>query len=147
MSCQVMDVYIISFGTSVLKIILNFSMEMVEILLSGRVLAAGSKDMSTKLYSLEKLANFKVYSLGSHTDCVVACFFEKGSLDLTTLSRNGQVCVWECSIDMDSLRSWEPPVKKMHEETHSDSEDDIDTSRAEEYRAVEQVAAGKVRFK
>jgi periodic tryptophan protein 2 len=122
-------------------------MEMVEILLSGRVLAVGSKDMSTKLYSLDKLANFKVYSLGSHTDCVVACFFEKGSLDLTTLSHNGQVCVWECSIDIDSLRSWEPPVKKMCEETHSDSEDDIDTSRAEEIHAVEQVAAGKVRFK
>lgn len=107
----------------------------------SRVLAVGSKDMSTKLYSLDKLANFKMYSLGSHTDCVVACFFEKGTLDLTTLSRNGQVCVWECSIDMDSLRSWEPPVKKMCEETHSDSEDDIDTSRAEECCAVEQVAA------
>jgi periodic tryptophan protein 2 len=114
---------------------------------SGRVLVVGSKDMSTKLYSLEKLANFKIYSLGSHTDCIVASFFEKGSLDLTTLSHNGHVCVWECSIDMDSLRSWEPPAKKMCEETHSDSEDDIDMSRAEENPAVEQVSAGKVRFK
>jgi periodic tryptophan protein 2 len=99
--------------------------------------------MTTKLYSLEKLANFKTYSLGSHTDSVVACFFENGSLDLTTVSRNGQVCVWECSIDMDSLRPWEPAVKKRREETHSDSEDDIDTSKAEENRAVEEVTAGK----
>jgi periodic tryptophan protein 2 len=102
--------------------------------------------MNTKLYSLDKLANFKTYSLGSHTDSVVACFFEKGSLDLTTLSRNGQVCVWECSIDMDALRSWQPPVKKVCEGTHSDSEDDIDTSRAEENRAVEEVTAGKFRL-
>jgi periodic tryptophan protein 2 len=116
-------------------------------MLSGRVLAVGSKDMSTYLYSIDRLANFRTYSLGSHTDSVMACFFEKGSLDLTTLSRNGQVCVWECSIDMDSLRPWEPPVRKMREETHSDSEDDIDTSRAEENRAVEQVTAGKVRYK
>jgi periodic tryptophan protein 2 len=121
-------------------------MERVEILFSVRVLAVGSKDMSTRLYSLERLANFRTYSLGSHTDCVVACFFEKGSLDLTTVSRNGQVCVWECSIDMDSLRSWEPPAKKVCENTHSDSEDDIDTSRAEEDRAVEHVTAGKVRL-
>jgi periodic tryptophan protein 2 len=120
--------------------------EWVEILLCVRVLAVGSKDMSTKLYSLDKLANFKTYSLGSHTDCVVACFFEKGSLDLTTLSRNGQVCVWECSIDVDSLRPWEPPVKKVREETKSDSEDDIDTSRAEENREVEHVTAGKIRL-
>ncbi|XP_021930925.1 periodic tryptophan protein 2 homolog isoform X2 [Zootermopsis nevadensis] len=107
----------------------------------SRVLAVGSKDMTTKLYSLEKLANFKTYSLGSHTDSVVACFFEKGSLDLTTVSRNGQVCVWECSIDIDLLRPWEPPAKKTREETHSDSEDDVDTSRAEDSRAVEEVTA------
>jgi periodic tryptophan protein 2 len=102
--------------------------------------------MTTKLYSLEKLANFKTYSLGSHTDSVVACFFEKDSLDLTTVSRNGQVCVWECSIDLDLLRLWEPPAKKTRKDIHSDSEDDIDTSRAEENRAVEEVTAGKFRF-
>ena len=101
--------------------------------------------MTVRLYSLEKFANFKVYSLGSHSDSVVACFFEKGSLDLTTVSRNGQLCVWECSIDIDSLQPWEPPVKKTRKETHSDSEDDIDTSRAEENRAVEEVTAGKHR--
>jgi periodic tryptophan protein 2 len=102
--------------------------------------------MTVRLYSLEKLANFKTYSLGSHTDSVVACFFEKGSLDLTTVSRNGQLCVWECSIDIDSLQPCEPPVKKTREATHSDSEDDIDTSRAEENRAVEEVTAGKFRL-
>jgi periodic tryptophan protein 2 len=113
---------------------------------SDRILAVGSKDMTVRLYSLEKFANFKTYSLGSHTDSVVACFFERGSLDLSTVSRNGQLCVWECSIDIDSLQPWEPPVKKTRQETHSDGEDDIDTSRAEENRAVEEVTAGKFRF-
>jgi len=110
----------------------------------SRILAVGSKDMTVRLYSLEKFANFKTYSLGSHTDSVVACFFEKGSLDMTTVSRNGQLCVWECSIDIDALQPWEPPVKKTRQETHSDSEDDIDTSRAEENRAVEEVTAEPV---
>lgn len=114
--------------------------------MSDRILAVGSKDMTVRLYSLEKFANFKTYSLGSHTDSIVACFFEKGSLDMTTVSRNGQLCVWECSIDIDSLRPWEPPVKKTRQETYSDSEDDIDTSRAEENRAIEEVTAGKLRF-
>jgi periodic tryptophan protein 2 len=113
---------------------------------SDRILAVGSKDMSVRLYSLEKFANFKTYSLGSHTDSVVACFFERGSLDLTTIGRNGQLCVWECSIDIDSLQPWEPPVKKTRQETNSDGEDDVDTSRAEENRAVEEVTAGKLRF-
>ncbi|KAJ4452083.1 hypothetical protein ANN_03599 [Periplaneta americana] len=107
----------------------------------SRILAVGSKDMSTRLYTLENLANFKTYSLGSHTDSIVACFFEKDSLDITTISRNGQVCVWECSIDMDLLKPWEPPPKKTRQDTHSDSEDDVDTSKAEENPAVTVVTA------
>ncbi|XP_069680364.1 periodic tryptophan protein 2 homolog [Periplaneta americana] len=107
----------------------------------SRILAVGSKDMSTRLYTLENLANFKTYSLGSHTDSIVACFFEKDSLDITTISRNGQVCVWECSIDMDLLKPWEPPPKKTRQDTHSDSEDDVDTSKAEENPAVTEVTA------
>nr|CAD7203149.1 unnamed protein product [Timema douglasi] len=57
----------------------------------SRILAVGSKDMSIVLYSLEKLANFRTYSLSGHTDCIVGCFFERDSLDLITVSRNGQL--------------------------------------------------------
>ena len=106
-------------------------------------MAVGSKDMSTKLYSMEKLANFTTYSLGSHSDSVVGCFFEKNSLDLITVSRNGQVCVWECSIDPDALKPWEPPKKKSRNDDNSDDEDDIDTSKAEENPEVEEITAGK----
>lgn len=53
----------------------------------SRVLAVGSKDMSVKLYSIDKFANFRSYSLGSHKEPIVACFFERYSLDITTISR------------------------------------------------------------
>ncbi|XP_046624301.1 periodic tryptophan protein 2 homolog [Neodiprion virginianus] len=95
----------------------------------SKLLAVGSKDNSTRLYSLEKWANFKSYSLGSHTDSIVGCFFEKDSYDLSTISRNGQLCVWECSIDPDALTPWQPIAKKQKPQ-ESESEDDIDFDKA-----------------
>lgn len=53
----------------------------------SRVLAVGSKDMITRLYAMKRMVNFGIHSIGSHRDCIVACFFEKDSLDITTISR------------------------------------------------------------
>lgn len=59
-------------------------------------------------------ANFRIYSLGNHTDGIVGCFFEDGSYDITTISRNGQTCIWECTIDPKDLVPLDkaPPRKK-----------------------------------
>uniref|UniRef100_S4NTU2 No child left behind n=1 Tax=Pararge aegeria TaxID=116150 RepID=S4NTU2_9NEOP len=69
----------------------------------GKLLAAGSKDTTTKIYTSEYIDNLNMYSLSGHTDKVVGVFFERKSLDLITVSRNGQVCLWEASIDSDDL--------------------------------------------
>lgn len=53
----------------------------------SNLLAVGSKDTSTRLYSLQKWRNFKHYSFGSHSDVIVGCFFEKNSYDISTISR------------------------------------------------------------
>ncbi|KAK2581778.1 hypothetical protein KPH14_002256 [Odynerus spinipes] len=95
----------------------------------SKLLAVGSKDATTKLYSLQKWANFKFITLGCHSDMIVSCFFEKNSYDISTISRNGQLCVWECTIDPDDLVEWEPPTKKV-KNTDSDDEDDIDPEKA-----------------
>ncbi|XP_035733871.1 periodic tryptophan protein 2 homolog [Vespa mandarinia] len=95
----------------------------------SKLLAIGSKDATTKLYSLQKWENFKFITLGCHTDMIIACFFEKNSYDISTISRNGQLCVWECTIDPDDLVEWEPPTKKDRK-TDSDDEDDIDLDKA-----------------
>ncbi|CAH0717472.1 unnamed protein product, partial [Brenthis ino] len=69
----------------------------------GKLLAVGSKDTTTKIYTSEYLDNLNMYSLSGHTDKIVGVFFEKKSLDLITVSRNGQICLWEASIDSDDL--------------------------------------------
>ncbi|XP_012267817.2 periodic tryptophan protein 2 homolog [Athalia rosae] len=95
----------------------------------SKILAVGSRDNATRLYSLDKWANFRTYTFGSHTNSIVACFFEKNSYDISTISSNGQLCVWECSIEPDALKVWEPRVKKQKPKD-SDSEDDIDLDKA-----------------
>lgn len=72
----------------------------------SKILIVGSKDMSARLYPVERLENFRSYALGGHTDVVVGCFFEKDSLDAITVARNGHVSVWECSIDIEDLAPW-----------------------------------------
>ncbi|KAK7874490.1 hypothetical protein R5R35_001573 [Gryllus longicercus] len=98
----------------------------------SRVIAVGSKDMTVRLYSLEKLANFKTYVLGSHSDCVVACYFENQSLDMITVARNGVVVLWECSIELDDLRPYDSSQKKKKFGPGDEDEDDIDTRHAED---------------
>lgn len=51
------------------------------------LLAVGAKDTTVKIYSLQNWANFRSITLGSHSDIIVACFFEKKSYDISTLSK------------------------------------------------------------
>ncbi|XP_063909715.1 periodic tryptophan protein 2 homolog [Zophobas morio] len=108
----------------------------------SRILAVGSKDMAVKLYPLDKWSNFRIYSLGNHTDSIVGCFFEDYTYDITTISRNGQACIWECSVDPDKLVPLDkaPPRKKKKESADSD-EDDIDITKAIEPTEAEIAAA------
>ncbi|XP_071445521.1 periodic tryptophan protein 2 homolog [Hetaerina americana] len=89
------------------------------------ILAVGSKDMSTRLYAVKLLSKFQFYSMASHSDIIMGCYFEKNSLDLNTISRNGQLCVWEANYELDDLQPIEAPAKKPREDTKSDSEDDV----------------------
>lgn len=42
-------------------------------------------------------------TLSGHTDVVEKCFFEDGSLDVITISRNGQAFIWECTLEPSDL--------------------------------------------
>lgn len=57
----------------------------------SRILVVGSKDSSTKIYGVDLYENFRPFLLGGHTDAIVGCFFDENSLDVNTVSRNGQV--------------------------------------------------------
>lgn len=66
----------------------------------SRILVVGAKDCTTKVYGVDLYENFRPYLLGGHTDAIVGCFFEAGSLDVNTVSRNGQVC---CDVAVQSI--------------------------------------------
>ncbi|XP_014251335.1 periodic tryptophan protein 2 homolog [Cimex lectularius] len=93
----------------------------------SKVIAVGSKDTTVKIFGVPKLKNFRMCSLGSHAEQIVAVFFDENSLDVTTLSRNGRLCLWESNLDLTDLYDPEPPEKKK-----LDEETEVDLSRGEE---------------
>ncbi|GBP40588.1 Periodic tryptophan protein 2 homolog [Eumeta japonica] len=99
----------------------------------SKLLAVGSKDTTTKLYSPDYYDNFNSYTMGGHTDKIVGVFFEKNSLDAITVSRNGQICLWESSIESDDLVKSEVQSfakKRRKVQKNNDSEDDFDEKEA-----------------
>ncbi|XP_037297331.1 periodic tryptophan protein 2 homolog isoform X2 [Manduca sexta] len=94
----------------------------------SKILAVGSKDTTTRIYTVDYLDNINTYTLSGHTDKVVGIFFEKKSLDLISVSRNGQVCLWEASIDSDDLVVSEVQIslrKKRKIRKEEESEDEV----------------------
>lgn len=94
----------------------------------SRLLAIGAKDNTTKLCAIEFLENFRPYQLAGHTDSIVGCFFEHDSLDVSTISRNGQLCIWECSLELKDLTPKDFTIKE--EDDDETEEDEIDTKKS-----------------
>ncbi|KAH8280515.1 hypothetical protein KR018_009054, partial [Drosophila ironensis] len=99
----------------------------------SRLLAIGCRDSSTKICAVNFTTNFRTYNLSGHTDAIVSCFFEGNSLDLNTISRNGQLCLWECSLAPSDLGDASKPEvaplepkREKKEDSDNDSEDDVE---------------------
>lgn len=105
----------------------------------SRFLAIGCRDNSTKIIALKKLHNFRTFVLGGHTEPIVGCFFEQGCLNLSTLSRNGQLCLWKCSQSFSDITvpgetsSIEPKEKrpKKIKASEADSDDEVNNDLEE----------------
>ena len=91
-------------------------------------MAVGAKDMTVRIYALEKFKNFSVCSLGGMIDPVVGVFFEADSLDCYTVSSGGQLAVWESSLDLAQLEPGELVRKKKRRPKSVDVESDEDVS-------------------
>ena len=93
----------------------------------SRFIAVGSKDMSVRIYSLEKFSNFNVCSLGGLSESCVGAFFETNSLDCYSLSKSGHLLVWESNIGIEDLIPGvrNQQIKKKKERNPEDDEDDI----------------------
>jgi len=94
----------------------------------SRIVAVGSADMTVRIYALEKFKNFSVCCLGGMTDPVVGTFFESGSLDCYSVSRGGQLAIWDSSIEMEQLEEGElvKKTKKIpKDKAENEEEDDV----------------------
>ncbi|XP_033155031.1 periodic tryptophan protein 2 homolog [Drosophila mauritiana] len=109
----------------------------------SRLLAIGCRDSSTKIVAINYTKNFRTYNLSGHTDAIVACFFEANSLHLNTISRNGQLCLWECSLAPSDLEDAErpkiaPPQRKKEKKAVSDNESEDDVENVVEKDALKE---------
>ncbi|EDW85819.1 uncharacterized protein Dwil_GK22940 [Drosophila willistoni] len=98
----------------------------------SKLLAIGCRDSSTKICGINYMKNFRTYNISGHTDAIVACFFEANSFHLNTISRNGQLCLWECSLAPSDLEEDEKPTKakknKKSRDSDNESEDDVENA-------------------
>ena len=117
----------------------------------SRILAVGSRDSNTRLYAFERLENLSTYSIGGHAEPVVGVFFEKDSLCAYTVSRNGHLAVWECSLEPHELKTLardKTETKKnrkgkKHKSDGDESEDEVPNEEEEGAEGnVETVDAG-----
>ncbi|XP_022217803.2 periodic tryptophan protein 2 homolog [Drosophila obscura] len=112
----------------------------------SRLLAIGCRDSSTKICAVNYTTNFRTYNLSGHTDGIVSCFFEANSLHLNTISRNGQLCLWECSLapsDLENAEKPEVPAPKSRrlEQKDSDNESEDDVENVVEKQALKEDSA------
>ena len=118
----------------------------------SKILAVGAKDNTTRLYPVrQKYANFKSYCLGGHSDPIVKVSFESKSLNCFTLSRGGQLLVWEPSLQLEDLL---PEVKdasaksstKQKKEDEEEEEEDNFADRQAETLTTEEEGKKKSKF-
>uniref|UniRef100_A0A1A9Z1X3 WD_REPEATS_REGION domain-containing protein n=1 Tax=Glossina pallidipes TaxID=7398 RepID=A0A1A9Z1X3_GLOPL len=98
----------------------------------SRFLLVGCRDSTTKVIGRHYMKNFRTFILSGHTDEIVSCFFEANSLHANTISRNGQLCLWECSLtlsdfnDEEKQSPTEPKRTKTNDNSDEESEDEIE---------------------
>lgn len=99
----------------------------------SRVLAVGSRDMTTRVYGFAKLKNLREYPIGGNKDSVVGVFFEDKSLDLCTVSKDGHVNMWDCSVDPEGLVPAQDcyKIKEKAKEEEEEVVDDIPVTQEE----------------
>ncbi|XP_052873384.1 periodic tryptophan protein 2 homolog [Anopheles cruzii] len=96
---------------------------------NSKLLAIGSKDNTVRLHNVVYLETFRPFVLGGHRAAIVGCFFEDRTLDLNTISSDGQLMLWECGMDVDDLRITRAQLEREAEGTpriKKERQDDVD---------------------
>ena len=61
---------------------------------------------------------------------------------LYSVSKNGQVCIWECDTELEDLKPWQPLVDQKDE----DDDDDDDEEEEQDEKERDKKEAGKLRL-
>lgn len=69
----------------------------------SRLIAVGCNDNYTRVFAIGYYKNYRPYRLSGHTHQIVSSFFESDTYDLNTISKNGQLCLWQCNIKPEEL--------------------------------------------
>lgn len=99
----------------------------------SKLLAVGGKDSCVRVFSVEFVNNFRPYAIGQQSSEIIGCFFSENSLDLNTVGKNGQLCLWKCNVEMSELTPKTEDdasesgrfVKRIKQEESSESEDEL----------------------
>lgn len=61
----------------------------------SRYFVVGSRDMTSRIFSLHSRTDFVPVTLSGHRNSLVGCYFEENSLAIYTLSRDGALFCWK----------------------------------------------------
>ncbi|CAF1225991.1 unnamed protein product [Rotaria sordida] len=91
----------------------------------SRVVAVGSADMTTQIFSVPLLNKLHRFTLAGHGREIVGAFFEQDSLNIMTICKNAKVNYWVADMD---LASMEPMPYIFDEDEDDDDDDEMPTS-------------------
>ncbi|KAF7233753.1 hypothetical protein EG68_09697 [Paragonimus skrjabini miyazakii] len=74
---------------------------------------AGNMDNTCRVFSVHRLKRLIVYTLSGHRNPIVGGFFFKDSMNLATVSCDGDVCIWETDETLGKLKSDNEDIEKV----------------------------------
>ncbi|XP_020631360.1 periodic tryptophan protein 2 homolog [Orbicella faveolata] len=83
----------------------------------SRFFVVGSRDMTGRIFSLFPVVNFSPVTLSGHRNTVRGCFFEENSLDTYTVSCDGALFCWKCSLPLEAVQSADVVVPGQENKT------------------------------
>ncbi|XP_046852347.1 periodic tryptophan protein 2 homolog isoform X2 [Xenia sp. Carnegie-2017] len=84
----------------------------------SKFIVVGSKDMTARIFSIDPVIGFVPTTLTGHRNVIINSFFELHSLNIYTISQDGAVFTWSCSLEMNRTK-----LKKDFMEDEDDDEE------------------------
>ncbi|UJR09168.1 hypothetical protein I4U23_013416 [Adineta vaga] len=94
----------------------------------SRVVAVGSADMTTQVFSVPLLDKLHRFTLAGHGREIVGGFFEQDSLNIITICKNAKVNYWVVDMELSSMK----PMPYIPDTEDDDDDEDGDNTNTED---------------